>query len=65
VVRDADPLPALTALRGPGLRVLAADARGEHSLDSIDPSRPTAWLFGGEVHGLPAALAGAADAGCG
>jgi TrmH family RNA methyltransferase len=52
--------PAVAARRraaGP-----TADARGEHRLDSIDLSRPTAWLFGGEAHGLPSARAGAADA---
>jgi TrmH family RNA methyltransferase len=66
VVREPDPLATLGALRAAGLRVLAADARGEADLDDLadagDLGRPTAWLFGSEAHGLPPDLAAAADA---
>jgi TrmH family RNA methyltransferase len=53
------------ACRAAGLTLLAADGRGE--LDLHDPraaallAGPTAWLFGGEAHGLPADVAAAAD----
>jgi TrmH family RNA methyltransferase len=45
--------------------LLAADGRGE--LDLHEPraaavlAGPTAWVFGGEAHGLPAGLAARAD----
>ena len=59
-------LPAATAaLRGAGLRVIAADGRGSATLD--DPrtlaalSSPTAWLFGNEAWGLPDDLLALAD----
>ena len=61
-VRLAD---AAAALRGAGLRVLAADGRGTATLD--DPatrdtlSGPTAWLFGNEAWGLPGDLIALAD----
>jgi RNA methyltransferase, TrmH family len=53
------------ALRGAGLRILAADGRGSATLD--DPgtratlSSPTAWLFGNEAWGLPDDLLALAD----
>jgi TrmH family RNA methyltransferase len=61
--RDTDAVPA--ACRAAGLTLLAADGHGE--LDLHDPraaallAGPTAWLFGGEAHGLPADVAAAAD----
>ncbi len=57
---------AVAALRGAGLRVLAADGRGTTTLD--DPRTrgalrsPTAWLFGNEAWGLPDDLIALADA---
>jgi TrmH family RNA methyltransferase len=66
LVRAGDPAAAVAALRRAGLRVLAATGHGETDLDDLADAgglaRPTAWLFGSEAHGLPAALAGAADA---
>jgi TrmH family RNA methyltransferase len=66
VVRGADPLAAVGALRDAGLRVLAADGYGEADLDDLADAgtlrEPTAWLFGSEAHGLPDAVAAAADA---
>ena len=59
-------LPAATAaLRGAGLRVIAADGRGSATLDdprtSAALSSPTAWLFGNEAWGLPDDLLALAD----
>jgi TrmH family RNA methyltransferase len=65
LARDRDAGAVLDACRAAGLTLLAADGRGE--LDLHEPAaadvlrRPTAWVFGGEAHGLPAELAAAAD----
>jgi TrmH family RNA methyltransferase len=57
------PAVDLDALRAAGIRVLAADPRGEADLDELAGlAGPTAWLFGSEAHGLPPELAAAADA---
>ena len=56
----------VAALKGAGLRVLAADGQGAGTLD--DPKTrdalrsPTAWLFGNEAWGLPDDLLRLADA---
>jgi TrmH family RNA methyltransferase len=50
------------ALRESGLRVLATTLDGEVSLDDLDLSGPTAWVFGTEAHGLVPELAALADA---
>jgi len=56
---------AVAAMRGAGLRILAADGRAGRSLD--DPgvqarlSEPTAWMFGNEAWGLPPDLVALAD----
>ncbi|TDB72800.1 RNA methyltransferase [Micromonospora sp. KC723] len=66
VVRAADSLAAVDALRAAGLTVLATTGYGDSDLDDlIDHGRlaaPTAWLFGSEAHGLPEELTAAADA---
>jgi TrmH family RNA methyltransferase len=66
VVREPDPAATVGALRAAGLRVLAADPYGGADLDALadrgELGRRTAWLFGSEAHGLPGALAEAADA---
>ncbi|ADU08002.1 TrmH family RNA methyltransferase [Micromonospora sp. L5] len=66
VVRAADPLAAVEALRAAGLEILATTGYGDSDLDDLaDAGRlaaPTAWLFGSEAHGLPDELTGAADA---
>jgi TrmH family RNA methyltransferase len=65
LARSRDVSAVLEACRAAGLALLAADGRGE--LDLHDPraadvlTAPTAWLFGGEAHGLPEAVAAAAD----
>jgi TrmH family RNA methyltransferase len=65
VVRAGDPAEVLPQLRAAGLAVLATDPYGGTDLDGLTDAgglrRPTAWLFGSEAHGLPGALAGAAD----
>ena len=65
IARERDTAAALAACRAAGLTLLAADAHGE--LDLHDPraaavlAGPTAWVFGGEAHGLPADVVAAAD----
>jgi TrmH family RNA methyltransferase len=51
VVRERD---VAKVVRGLGeMRVLGTSGRGENDLFELDLSGPTAWLFGGEAHGLP------------
>jgi TrmH family RNA methyltransferase len=57
-----DPTALIEALRVAGLQVLATTLDGELSLDDADLSRPTAWLFGAEAHGLSTDVAALADA---
>lgn len=56
----------VATLRRSGLAVLAADGSGELSLDDAAESgllaRPTAWMFGNEARGMPAAELALADA---
>lgn len=63
VARLADPLEAVAACRAAGYTVVAADGAGETDLFDADDllAGPTAWLFGNEAWGLPAALGSAAD----
>jgi TrmH family RNA methyltransferase len=65
VVAGAPLGAAISALRGAGLAILAADGSGQARLD--DPALaarlagPAAWLFGNEAWGLPADLLALAD----
>ncbi|MGE2731218.1 TrmH family RNA methyltransferase [Mycolicibacterium vaccae] len=61
VVSDPDAEVVVAQLRAAGMRVLATVLDGDVSLDDADLAAPTAWLFGSEAHGLPAALAEASD----
>jgi TrmH family RNA methyltransferase len=61
VVRGAETADAVGALRERGLRVLAADARGEDDLYAVDLDGPVAFLFGNEAWGLPDDVATLAD----
>jgi TrmH family RNA methyltransferase len=64
VVAGIPPEVTVRALRGAGLRILAADARGGRSLDELAPGElaaPAAWIFGNEAWGLPGGLAEMAD----
>ena len=62
---DVEVEATLHALRAAGLRVLAADGNGTDDLDQAsDDGRldgPTAWVFGNEAWGLPAATQSLAD----
>jgi len=51
VVRERDVDAVLRELGG--MSVLATSGRGENDLFEVDLGGPTAWLFGGEAHGLP------------
>lgn len=78
VVSGVPVADAVTALRGAGLTVLAADGAGDLDLDDLqdaaaratdgagvpgaDLRAPTAWLFGNEAWGLPAEDRDRADA---
>jgi RNA methyltransferase, TrmH family len=55
IVRERDIEKVMRALRG-NLRALATSGRGESNLFDLDLAGPTAWLFGGEAHGLPGEL---------
>ena len=63
VAVEPDTAAALAALRDAGLQLLATALDGELSLDDAESllTRPTAWLFGPESHGLPGDAAAAAD----
>lgn len=65
VVVEPDTGGLLTAVRGAGLTVLAADGSGETDLDEAEEQGlldgPTAWLFGNEAWGLPDEVAALAD----
>jgi RNA methyltransferase, TrmH family len=55
VVAVPESAEAVARLARCGLQVLATTVDGETALDEAQPllSRPTAWLFGPEAHGLP------------
>jgi TrmH family RNA methyltransferase len=66
VVAGPEPGAAAAALRGAGLQLLAADGSADRVLDPAGGNDwlagPTAWLFGNEAWGLPAAVLALADA---
>jgi RNA methyltransferase, TrmH family len=66
VVTGVDRRTVVADLAKRGYRILAAAADGDHDLDrAIDSgelTRPTAWLFGNEAHGLPDDCVVSADA---
>ncbi|MEV0200467.1 RNA methyltransferase [Nonomuraea sp. NPDC050691] len=61
VVTGAPVSDAVRRLKERGLRVLAADGAGKHTLDDVDLSGPTAWIFGNEAWGLPEEILAEAD----
>ncbi|MBV5245865.1 RNA methyltransferase [Mycolicibacterium sp. PAM1] len=63
VISHHDAADVVTQLKDAGLQVLATVLGGSVSLDEVDLSGPTAWLFGPEAHGLPAEVAALATAG--
>ncbi len=62
VARDVRPDEAITALRGRGFRVLAADTGGEVPVHRADLTGAVAVLFGNEAHGLAPEVLALADA---
>jgi len=65
VVAGSQAAEAAAALRGAGLRLLAADGAADRVLDPAGPNEflngPTGWLFGNEAWGLPPDLLSLAD----
>lgn len=61
VTTGAPVARAVAALKERGLRVLAADGAGTRTLDDVDLSGPTAWIFGNEAWGLPPEILELAD----
>lgn len=63
VVRGIAEAELVDRARAQGLQVAVATADGEVDVERADEelSRPTAWIFGNEAHGVPTALAEAAD----
>jgi TrmH family RNA methyltransferase len=62
VITDADRDDALARLRDARMQVLAAALDGTDLFELGEVlRRPTAWLFGGEAHGLPADALATAD----
>ncbi|GAA4575366.1 TrmH family RNA methyltransferase [Planotetraspora kaengkrachanensis] len=61
VATGAPVADAVRQAKDAGLRVFAADGAGTSTLDEVDLSHPTAWLFGNEAWGLPPELLALAD----
>lgn len=63
VVRGIAESELVARAQAQGLQVAVAAADGEVDVENADEqlSRPTAWIFGNEAHGVPAELAAAAD----
>lgn len=63
VLVERDVAAVIDRLRAAGLQILATALDGDLSLDDAGGvlSAPTAWLFGSEAHGLPAAVRADAD----
>ncbi|SFI93710.1 RNA methyltransferase, TrmH family [Streptosporangium canum] len=61
VTTGAPVAQAVRRLKDAGLRVLAADGAGKQTLDDVDLSGPTAWIFGNEAWGLPEEILSLAD----
>ncbi len=59
--RDTNIKDVLGKLRSSNLQILATVPQGDATLDEVDLSKPTAWLFGNEAHGLSKELLNAAD----
>lgn len=63
IARDRSVSDVLDAVRAAGIQLVATTVDGEVDLDDADEllTRPTAWVFGNEAHGLPRAVSAAAD----
>lgn len=62
VVSEPDAVNVVARLKDAGLHILATVLDGDVSVDDVDGSAPTAWLFGPEAHGLPDDVAALASA---
>jgi TrmH family RNA methyltransferase len=62
VLVESDVVALVAMLQQARLTVIATALDGETSLDEADLTRPTAWMFGSEAHGLPPDVAAMADA---
>lgn len=66
VETELEPAQAITELREHGCQVLATAGDGEVALDDLEVTRrlskPTAWVFGSEAHGLGSDVRSLADA---
>ncbi|WP_040777421.1 TrmH family RNA methyltransferase [Nocardia pneumoniae] len=63
IARHRDVGETLESIAAAGITILATAANGEVDLDDADElfTRPVAWLFGNEAHGLDPAVARRAD----
>nr|WP_040790291.1 RNA methyltransferase [Nocardia paucivorans] len=63
IARARDTFTVLDAIRAAGITVVATAADGEVDLDDAEDlfTRPVAWLFGNEAHGLDPEVAARAD----
>lgn len=61
VAHAADVTVTVARLKDAGLRVVAADGNADATIDDVDLSGPTAWIFGNEAHGLSADVRHLAD----
>ncbi|CAM3400134.1 RNA methyltransferase [Kibdelosporangium persicum] len=52
LARSRNTAAVFEACRKAGLRLVAADGHATTDLTKVDLSRPTAWVFGSEAHGL-------------
>lgn len=62
IARHRDVDAVLRGCAKAGLRLLAADGAGRAGLEAAEDDQPTAWVFGGEAHGLPEPLLSGMDA---
>jgi RNA methyltransferase, TrmH family len=63
VIVEPDTRAAVGTVSQVGLQLLATTVDGEVTIDDAEPqlSAPTAWMFGGEAHGLSPEVAALAD----
>ncbi|AUS81459.1 RNA methyltransferase [Actinoalloteichus sp. AHMU CJ021] len=65
VARSRDLDAVTSACRAAGLRLVAADGKGDADLHDEEVAttlrRPTAWVFGSEAHGVPAEVLASVD----
>ncbi|WP_461144035.1 TrmH family RNA methyltransferase [Salinifilum aidingensis] len=66
IARERETAAVLAQCRQAGLRLVGADGAAEVDVDSAAEAgewhAPTAWVLGGEAHGLPAAVSAELDA---